>query len=96
MNLQSYQKESAQKAKTHGEFFKAKMRNSLLDTGMYPSGTVDTEMKKIDPEAGIPEPLKQAYFAMVKAGIKSRLANDNDFKVLKAKNPDRFSHLDNI
>lgn len=58
MNLQSYQKESAAKAKSLGEFFKAKMRNSILDTGMYPSGTVDTEMKKIDPEVTIPESLK--------------------------------------
>ena len=37
-------------------------------------------MKKIDAEAEIPEPLKEAYFKMVKAGIKSRLANDNDYK----------------
>lgn len=56
------------------------MRDSLLDTGLYKSGVVDAEMRKIDADADIPEPLKQAYFDMVRAGIKSRLANDNDYK----------------
>lgn len=37
-------------------------------------------MKKINAEEDIPESLHQAYFQMIKAGIKSRLANDNDFK----------------
>jgi len=59
------------------------MRLSLLDTGHFQSAIVDQEMKKIDAETDIPEPLKKAYFAMVKAGIKSRLANDNDYKHLK-------------
>lgn len=80
LNLQAYQKESSQKALTRDEFFKSKMRLSLLDTGMYSSAIVDEEMKKIDAVTGIPEPLKQAYFQMVQAGIKSRLANDNDYK----------------
>ena len=52
---------------------------SLLDTGRFGSNDVDNEMKKIDPEA-IPEALKKAFFDMVKAGIKSRLSNDNDYK----------------
>ena len=56
------------------------MRNSLLDTGLFKSGVLDEEMKKIDAETDIPEPLKKAYFEMVRAGIKSRLANDNDYK----------------
>ena len=50
-------------------------------------------MKKIDAEADIPAPLKEAYFNMIKAGIKSRLANDNDYKQIKMKNPNRFEHL---
>ena len=37
-------------------------------------------MKQIDAESDIPDALKKAYFKMVKAGIKSRLANDNDYK----------------
>ncbi len=56
------------------------MRGSLLDTGRYQSGVVDQQMKQIDAEADIPDALKKAYFKMVKAGIKSRLANDNDYK----------------
>ena len=44
-------------------------------------------MKKINAEADIPEPLKKAFFNMVKAGIKSRLANDSDFAKLNAKDP---------
>lgn len=56
------------------------MRLSLLDTGRFQSSQVDAEMKKIDPEASIPEPLKKAFFNMVKAGVKSRLSNDSDYK----------------
>ena len=65
---------------TKGEFFKTKMRFSLLDSGLFQSSVIDQEMKKIDAEADIPAPLKEAYFNMIKAGIKSRLANDNDYK----------------
>jgi len=72
------------------------MRNSLLDTGLYQSGVIDQEMKKIDAEADIPEPLKLAYFAMVRAGIKSRLANDTDYKQLKAKDSSRYEYLGQI
>ena len=93
LNLQSYQKESSQKAQTRDEFFKTKMRLSLLDTGMYQSAMIDTEMKNIDAVTGIPEPLKQAYYQMIKAGIKSRLANDNDYKQITMKTPDRYEHL---
>ena len=93
LNIQSYQKESAQKALSQDELFKAKMRGSLLDTGRYQSGVVDQQMKQINAETDIPDDLKKAYFKMVKAGIKSRLANDNDYKQLMAKQSDRFPHL---
>ena len=56
------------------------MRLSLLDTGLFQSAVIDGEMKKINAAEDIPEPVKEAYFRMIKAGIKSRLANDNDFK----------------
>ena len=72
------------------------MRNSLLDTGLFKSGVLDEEMKKIDAETDIPEPLKKAYFEMVRAGIKSRLANDNDYKQLKAINGKRYEYLGQI
>ena len=75
------------------EFFKTKMRFSILDSGLFQSGIIDQEMKKIDAEADIPEPLKQAYFKMIRAGIKSRLANDNDFKQIVKKTPNRFEYL---
>ena len=85
LNNKSYQKEAAEKALTKSELFKSKLRESLLDTGRFPSGIVDQELKKIDAEADIPEPLKQAYFEMVKAGIKSRLINDSDYQAIKEK-----------
>ena len=91
--MKSYQKEGSQKAQTHGEYFKNKMRNSILDTGHYKSAMVDTEMKKIDPEADIPEALKLAYFKMVKAGIKSRIQNDNDYRQIQAQRPDQYEFL---
>lgn len=79
LSLKTFEKDTSEKAQTHGEFFKTKMRLSLLDTGRFQSSAVDNEMKKVDPEAGIPEQLKKAYFNMIKAGMKSRLANDNDY-----------------
>ena len=81
---------------SQAEFFKSKMRLSLLDTGMFQSAVVDDNMKKIDAETNIPQPLKDAFFQMVKAGIKSRLTNDSDYRELHAKNPSRFEYLSNL
>ena len=53
-------------------------------------------MKQIDAEADIPEPLKKAYFKMVKAGIKSRLAHDNDYKQIKETSGSRYEHLNGL
>ena len=50
-------------------------------------------MKKINAAEDIPEPVKEAYFRMIKAGIKSRLANDNDFKQITTKTPGRYEYL---
>ena len=92
---QVYQKNVSEKALSHGEFFKSKMRLSILDTGLYKSGVVDANMKDID-AALLPEELKQAYFNMIKAGIKSRLVNDNDFKEIHDKTPGRFEFLERL
>jgi len=72
------------------------MRLSLLDTGRFQSSAVDEEMKKIKAEDDIPEPLKKAFFNMVKAGIKSRLACDNDYKELREKSGNRYEHLNGL
>ena len=62
-----------------------------MDSGRYKSATVDAEMKKIEPEE-IPVELRQAYFDMLKAGIKARLVDDKDYAKLKGTG--RFEHLD--
>ena len=63
--------------------FKDKLKEALFDTGRYQSAVIDKELKKYDPETDIPHELAAQYFELVKAGIKARLANDNDFKALK-------------
>ena len=93
LSLQSFQKEAAEKALTPSDFFKSKMRLSLLDTGRFQSAIVDQEMKKIEAERDIPETLRQAYFNMIKAGMKSRLVNDNDYKQLKDTSGSRYEFL---
>ena len=64
--------------------------------GQFKSAQVDEWMKQIDAEADIPEPLKKAYFKMVKAGIKSRLAHDNDYKQIKESSGSRYEHLNGL
>jgi hypothetical protein len=76
---QAYHANRAEKAKSKGEHFKTKITESINDSGRYKSAVVDAEMKKIDPEQDIPEPLLEAYFEMVAAGVKARLANDKDY-----------------
>ena len=93
LNMQSYHKESSEKAKTPAEFFKDKMRGSLLDSGLYKSGVVDQNLKTVDAESDIPDELKKAYFRMVKAGMKTRLANDNDWQEMKTKAASRYEYL---
>ena len=84
----------AEKVVPKAEFFKAKMYDSLHNSGRYKAAVIDTEMKKINAETDLPESLRKAYFDMLVAGVKSRLASDQDYKSLKGSG--RFKHLDQL
>ena len=88
---QAYFADRSEKAKSKAEYFKDKMKESINDSGRFKSAEVDVQMKGLVPES-IPEDLRQAYFDMIKAGIKSRLAEDQDYG--KLKNSGRFDYLD--
>ena len=68
------------------------MRESLIDTQRFKSAVVDQELKSIDAEVGIPDELIEAYYDMLKAGIKARLCSDKDYQKLKGTR--KFEHLD--
>jgi len=52
-----YERTKSEKAKTKPEFFKALMRESLIDTQRFKSAIVDSELKKVDAEIDIPAEL---------------------------------------
>lgn len=73
----------AEKSIPKPEYFKAKLTDALHNSGRYKASVVDTEMKKISAETDLPEELRKAYFDLLIAGVKSRLASDADYKSLK-------------
>jgi len=50
-------------------------------------------MKKVDADE-IPAELRAAYFDMLKAGVKARLASDRDY--MKLKGTGKLEHLDKL
>ena len=70
------------------------MRESLIDSQRFKSAAVDGELKKVDAKVDIPPELHKAYYEMVKAGIKARLASDKDYQKLKGTG--RFLSLDKL
>ena len=69
----------AEKVLPKAEYFKAKLTDALHNSGRYKAAVVDTEMKKINAAVDFPEELRIAYFDMLIAGVKSRLASDADY-----------------
>ena len=94
LSKEGYHANRSEKAKSKGAFFKSKLVQSINDSGRFKSAVVDSEMKKIDPESDFPEELLQAYFDMMRAGIKARLVEDKDYKTCKGTG--RFEHLDKL
>jgi hypothetical protein len=72
----------AEKAIPKPEYFKARLTEALHNSGRYKAAIIDSEMKKINPEVDLPAELRKAYFDMLVAGVKSRLASDQDYKSL--------------
>ena len=52
-----YERTKSEKAKTKPEYFKARVRESLIDTQRFKSATVDEELKKVDAGVDIPAEL---------------------------------------
>ena len=64
----------SQKVVAKPELVKTKIYDALHNAGRYKASVIDSEMSAIDAETGIPEALRQAYFDLLKAGVKTRLA----------------------
>lgn len=84
----------SQKVVPKADLFKQKVTDALHNSGRYKALVIEDEMKKIDAETDIPESLRNAYFALLKAGVKSRLAADEDYKVIKG--TERTTFLDKL
>jgi hypothetical protein len=80
----------AEKVVPKAEFFKAKLTDALHNSGRYKAAVVDTEMKKVKADTDLPAELRKAYFDMLVAGVKSRLASDQDYKSLKNTGKTKF------
>lgn len=91
---QAYESDKASIAKTKPNYFRIKLRQSLIDVGTFPSKVVDEEMKKIDAVNDIPDSLKQAYFEMQRCAVKARISQDGDYRKLKGSG--LFEHLDKL
>lgn len=84
----------SQKVVPKPEMFKQKITDALHNSGRYKALVIEEEMKKINSATEIPESLRNAYFALLKAGVKSRLAADEDYKRIKG--TDRTTFLDQL
>ena len=89
-----YERTKSEKAKSKPEFFKTKVRESIIDTQRFKSAVVDDELKKVNAETDIPAELQKAYYDMLQAGIKARLCSDKDYQKLKGTK--RFEYLDQL
>jgi len=74
---ESYVRDKEEKAKTRPQIFRNKMREGIIDTGLFKTASVDKELKAIDE---LPQELVQAYFDMIHKGLKFRLSRDQDYQ----------------
>lgn len=84
----------SQKVIPKAQLVKDRIYDALHNSGRYKAAIIDSEMKSVNAESDIPESLRQAYFDLLKAGLKSRLAADDDYKQIKGSGKTPF--LDKI
>ncbi len=77
---ETYVRDKEEKAKARPHFFKTKLREGIIDSGMFKTASVDREMKTVEE---LPQELVQAYFDLMQKGMKFRLSNDQDYQKLK-------------
>jgi len=70
-----------------------KIREAIIDTGLFPSTAVDEDMKRVSP-ADIPAELRDAYFDMMRCAVKSKMTVDPNYP--KLKNTGRLEFLDKL
>lgn len=71
------------------DLFKQRITDALHNSGRYKAAAIDDEMKKIDSQE-IPEGLRDAYFNLLKASLKTRLAADDDYKRMQGSGKTQF------
>ena len=60
------------------------MKQALLDSQKFSADSVQKQMGEIDPEQ-LPADLRDAYFEMIKCGVKARLSKDSNYESWKDK-----------
>lgn len=75
----TYEADKSKLVKTKAANFHGKVREALIDAGLFPTKQVDQKMKEIDPEADVPQALRDSFYRLVKEAAKQRVASDADY-----------------
>lgn len=69
---QSYKNDRWSNSKPTDVYFHGKLRESLVDSGLFANTAIDNAMKKLEPQS-IPQELQAAYFDMLRSAVKARI-----------------------
>ena len=89
----SYKNDRWANSKPTDVYFHGKLREALVDSGLFASAAVDTAMKKVDPNE-IPQDVQDAYFDMMRSAVKLRVQVDPNYPSIK--NTGRLEFLDQL
>lgn len=59
-------------SKAKDVYFHGKLREALVDSGLFASAAVDKAMKNVEPNE-IPQELQEAYYDMMRSAVKLRV-----------------------
>lgn len=68
----SYKNDRWTNSKPTDVYFHGKLREALVDSGLFASAAIDTAMKKVEPQS-IPCELRDAYFDMMRSAVKAKI-----------------------
>ena len=74
-------------------YFHGKLREALVDSGLFASTAVDKAMKNVEPDE-IPIELQESYFDLMRSAVKLRVQLDPNYPSLK--NTGRLEFLDQL
>ena len=63
-------------------YIHVKLRESVIESGIFASKTVDDAMKQLRLESDVPDDLCEAFFKMQRCAVKARVTNDADYRKL--------------